>query len=83
MVALKSLGGQYKLERLNYFILCMTFSYFFVAGGTQVQTGRLQHTGVNLCGGRGPGYRRGRPHCLLRCTEESYSFGTANGAYWT
>lgn len=30
MVALKSLGEQYKLERLKYFILCMTFSYFLL-----------------------------------------------------
>lgn len=68
--------------------MCLLFIALFllftcVVGGAQVPSGRLQHAGVDLCRGRGAGYRRGGPHCLLRCTEESHPPGAANGTYWT
>lgn len=54
-----------------------------VLGSTQISSGRLQHAGVNLCGRRGVGYRRGRPHCLLRRTEEPHPPRAANGPHWS
>lgn len=52
-------------------------------GGAQVPSGRFQHTGIDLCRRGGAGYRRGGPHCLLRCTEEPHPPGAANGTNWT
>lgn len=52
-----------------------------VAGGAQVPPGGLQHAGVDLCRGGGPGHRRGGPHHLLRRSEEPHPPGAADGTH--
>lgn len=71
-----------QVKRFEHF-LALFLLFICVVGGAQVPSGRLQHACVDLCWGRGAGYWRGGPHCMLRCSEESHPPGAANGTYWT
>lgn len=68
--------------RFYFFLFLTVFPWCScVVGGAQISSGRLQHAGVDLCRRRGVGYRRGRPHRLLRRTEEPHPPRAANGPH--